>query len=243
MLGLALIGGAAACTKPTAVPTTSGDAVPSAGDDAHAAPVAASGESGRAVEVPQVGLREPPEAPAGVEPAEVEPAEVEWVESPLEADLDGDGKPETIAWSCGGKLSLRVGRARVREAYRLSEEMGCTAAVVALRPGEAARQLVVTIDEHEEVGPDLHFFYAYRGGKLEPLWSEKASVEVLVDGSWVTETSDCFDGTVCDGDPACVEAPGELVTTIGRHRWDGAAVTSEAHEERMAVSPGGCAEP
>jgi hypothetical protein len=173
------------------------------------------------------------------EPAEPEPAapqwpesaEVDWVESPLRADLDGDGKPESISWSCGGRLSIKVGRARVSEAYDVVEEHGCSAAVVTLRPGEAERQLVFAIDEHEEVGPDLCFLYAYRKGKLEQLWSDKVSLDFLVDGSWVTETSDCY------------EARGYIATLTGRHRWDGNDVTSEESEDRTPVQEGDCAEP
>lgn len=162
-----------------------------------------------------------------------ESAEVDWQESPLTADLDGDGVPEAIAWSCGqGPQTLRiaVGRAKTRVRYRVSELIGCIAAVVTLRPDEATRQLIFTIDEHEEVGPDLHFIYAYRGSKLALIWSGAANVDFLVDGTWVAETSDCDD------------ASGYLTTTT-RHRWNGAKVTSVVRQERTPVAPGGCADP
>lgn len=210
VLGLVL-GGSGACAKPAPV----GTAAPVVPPRASAAEGAATTEA------------EP--APAADElPAS---AEAEWVESPLEADLDGDGVAESIAWTCGGTLTLEVGRARLQEAYSLVEEQGCGAAVVALRPGGAARQLMIVIDEHDEVGPDLHLMVAYREGRLETVWSDRASVDVLVDGSWVTETHACYEGA------------GYLATYTGRHRWDGEAVTSEEDESRTPVEPGDCAEP
>jgi hypothetical protein len=163
-----------------------------------------------------------------------ESAEVDWQESPLEADLDGDGVPEAIQWSCGqGPQTLRiaVGRAKTRVKYRVSELIGCIAAVVTLRPDEATRQLIFTIDEHEEVGPDLHFIYAYRKAKLALVWSGTANVDFLVDGTWVAETSDCDD------------VAGYLTTTTSRHRWNGAKVTSVVKKDRTPVEPGGCADP
>ncbi len=168
----------------------------------------------------------------GGESGGIESAEVDWQESPLRADLDGDGAPEEIRWSCDLRtLRINVGRAKARASYSVSELIGCTAAVITLRPGEATRQLVVTIDEHDEVGPDLHFIYVYRRSRLERLWSAAASVDFLVDGSWVTQTSDCH------------EAAGVLVTDTRRHRWSGARVTSAASQVRTPVAPGDCAEP
>lgn len=163
--------------------------------------------------------------------AEPERVELEWESSSFEADLDGDGTPESITWSCGGTLVLRVGRAEVSEEYQLVEEMSCEAAVVALLPRGAARQLVISIDEHEEVGPDLVMLYAYRDGRLEALWSDKAAVEFLADGSWTTETSECY------------ESHGYRATWYGRHRWDGEDVASEEQEVRDPMEPGDCAEP
>lgn len=217
-LGIA-VGWSAACTKPLPTDGSTPARVASV-------PAAAAAESsGGATPVVE------PIEPEPIEPELPESAGVEWEESPLSVDLDGDGREESISWTCGGTLVLAVGRARSREAYQVSEEIGCSAAVVRLRPGEATRQLVLTIDEHEEVGPDLHFLYAYREGKLESLWSATAGVDFLMDGSWVTQTS------------RCDEARGYIATRIGRHRWDGEEVTSEESEERTPIEPGDCAEP
>lgn len=190
------------------------------------------------------GLAGTAEASAGAfKPSEAEPAsdeskaaepeevDVEWEDSPFQADLDGDGTPESITWSCGGTLVLTVGRAEVREEYQIVEEMSCGAAAVALVPRGATRQLVISIDEHEEVGPDLVMLYAYLDGSLELLWSDKAAVRFLSDGSWTTETSDCY------------ESHGYRATWYGQHRWDGQAVTSKEQEVRDPMEPGDCAEP
>lgn len=220
LLGFAILG-TAACGKRAAkaapISPDAGAAVnattePSASADAVAAPglVSATDESGS-------------EGPAKVE--------LEWDGPPLQADLDGDGAPESISWTCGGTLALTVGGAQSSEVYQLVEEMGCEGAVVALLPVGATQQLVISIDEHEEVGPDLYMLYAYREGRLEPVWSDKASVEFFADGSWTTETSDCF------------ETRGYRATWYGRHRWDGEEVTSEEQEVRDPVEPGDCIEP
>jgi len=225
MLGLAVCS-AMACSKPvlgnastlaSVENVPAGVSPPVMGDASEETASEASGGE------PAEALSEEPEAPAS--------AEVEWVDSPLQADLDGDGKPESISWTCGGTLGIRVGRARVSEAYHLVEERDCSAGLVVLQPSEATRQLVFTIDEHEEVGPDLHFLYAYREGKLEQLWTDKVTLDFLVDGSWVTETSECYEGA------------GYLETIAGLHRWDGATVTSEQSKSRTPVEPGDCAEP
>jgi hypothetical protein len=230
-----------ACTK--ALP--SDGATPSAGRIEPAAPVAAPVAALVAAPALLPGPTEPaPPAVPEVKSGHVvmgdgvsgldESAEVDWQESPLEADLDGDGVPEAIQWSCGPSpqtLRISVGRAKTRVKYRVSELIGCVAALVALRPDGSTRQLVFTIDEHDEVGPDLHFIYAYRGSRLERVWSGAASVDFLVDGTWVTETSDCD------------EASGYSTTTTSRHRWSGAKVATVIQKERTPVEPGGCDEP
>jgi hypothetical protein len=177
---------------------------------------------------------EPPpiaEPPAADEPVEVEAAELEWDVSPLHADLDGDGAAESIGWSCGAGLRLTVGRARARAAYQVSELIGCAAAVLTLRPDQATRQVVVTVDEHDEAGPDLHFIYSYERSRLKLVWSGAAGVEFFADGAWVSETSDCDD------------VAGYESTVRTRHRWDGVRVAREVSEERTPVAPGGCADP
>lgn len=213
LLGLAIVG-APACTKRAA-------------NEASAAPGMAEPSAGTPTRLPASDESEPVEP----EPVELEPVELEWEDSPFQADLDGDGTPESITWSCGGTLVLTVGRAEVREEYQIVEEMSCGAAVVALLPRGTTRQLMVSIDEHEEVGPDLVMLYAYRDGRLEALWSDKAAVEFRADGSWTTETSDCY------------ESHGYRATWYGQHRWDGNEVASEEHEVRDAVEAGDCAEP
>ncbi len=210
-------------------------ATPSAGRVSPAAPVVAP--------VAAPGGSDPA-PPAEIKPGHVvvgdgvsgldESVTVDWQQSPLEADLDGDGTSEVIQWSCGQApqtLRIEVGRAKTRVKYRVSELIGCAAALVTLRPEEATRQLVFTVDEHDEVGPDRHFIYTYRRSKLERIWSGAAHVDFLVDGTWVTETSDCDD------------ASGFITTTRSRHLWNGAKVASVVQKERTPVEPGGCADP
>ena len=183
---------------------------------------------------PQTPAPAPAPAPAQppAEPIAIESAELEWSSSPLRADLDGDGTPESIRWTCTAKeLRLEVNRARARERYGVADLIGCAAAVVELRPGEPTRQIMFTIDEHDEAGPDTHFLYAYRGAKLKRVWSESANLGVLVDGSWSSETYDCDD------------AAGYSTTTIARHRWDGAKVTTQREQQRTAIEAGACADP
>lgn len=175
-----------------------------------------------------------PATPAPATPPEPERADAEWVESPIEADLDGDGKPESIRFTCGSTLSVTIGRAKATEKVRISELVGCLGAVVDLRPGGAMRHVVFTVDEHEEVGPDTQFLFAYQAGKAKRIWSEVGDVTFFVDGSWVTESTDCDD------------AAGFITTTTRRHRLsDGGAtsVTTTERLERTAVAPGGCADP
>ena len=73
--------------------------------------------------------------------------------------------------------------------------------------------------------------YAYLDGSLELVWSDKAEVRFLADGSWTTETSDCY------------ESHGYRATWYGQHRWDGKDVASEEQEVRDPMEPGDCAEP
>lgn len=223
-----------ACTK--ALPNDA--ATPSAWRSEPAAPAGAPATAPEALPGPSEPAAPEPAA-AGSDgtvagdgvPDGDESAELDWQESPLRADLDGDGVPEEIQWSCDQSLRIAVGRAKTRVKYRVSELIGCAAAVVALRPDDAARQLVFTIDEHDEVGPDLQFIFTYRGSRLERLWSGAADIDIRVDGTWVTETSDCDD------------AAGYSTTTTVRHRWDGARVASVVRKERTPVEPGGCADP
>ncbi len=209
--------GGASPRRPRGAPATAPEALP--GPSEPAAPEALPGPS------------EPAAVAGDGVPDGDESAELDWQESPLRADLDGDGVPEEIQWSCDQSLRIAVGRAKTRVKYRVSELIGCAAAVVALRPDDAARQLVFTIDEHDEVGPDLQFIFTYRGSRLERLWSGAAAIDIRVDGTWVTETSDCDD------------AAGYSTTTTVRHRWDGARVASVVRKERTPVEPGGCADP
>jgi hypothetical protein len=212
LLGLALVGtpacGKRATQDASAAPGMAGTAEPSAGGSKKSE--SASDES---------------------KAAEPEEVDLEWEDSPFQADLDGDGTPESITWSCGGTLVLTVGRAEVREEYQIVEEMSCGGAVVALLPSGTTRQLMISIDEHEEVGPDLVMLYAYLDGRLELVWSDKAAVRFLADGSWTTETSDCY------------ESHGYRATWYGQHRWDGKDVASEEQEVRDPMGPGDCAEP
>ena len=219
-----------ACTKP--MPSDGPPPLDARAAPGPEAPVPASQEPAPEVPVPQAQTPAPAQPIAEPIAEPIESAELEWSSSPLRADLDGDGTPESIRWTCAAKdLRLEVNRARARERYDVADLIGCAAAVVELRPGEPSRQIMLTIDEHDEAGPDIHFLFAYRGAKLKRLWSESANLDVFVDGSWSSETYDCDD------------AAGYSTTTIARHRWDGAKVTTQLEEQRTAIEAGACADP
>ncbi|MBT8492560.1 MAG: hypothetical protein KJO07_05835 [Deltaproteobacteria bacterium] len=152
----------------------------------------------------------------------------DFVGSPLTADLDGDGKPETIAFECTPtRVEIKVGAARAREKVGISELVGCSAAVVQVGEGKT-KQLVVVPGEHEEVGPSDHFMYTFRSGKLRRIWSAVAEVTFLADRSWTTSNSDCDD-----------EAK-EWTTVTIVHRFDGQQVSSQSKTTKSPVDEDGC---
>lgn len=221
--------GLLACTKPAPNPQVASDLPPTSTTRAPTPSRAATPEP----TPPTTAAPDPQPTPEPQPPAEPDPerADVEWVDSPLQADLDGDGVAEPIRFTCGPDLRITVGRTKTKQTYRVSELIGCSAAIVTLRPGEPTRQVVFTIDEHEEVGPDLHFLYAYAHGKLERVWSDSGEIEFLLDGRWTSATYDCDD-----------VAGFSTITTL-RHRWDGTTVTSETQQQRTPIEPGACADP
>ena len=156
---------------------------------------------------------------------------LEFLPDKASADLDGDTKPERIAWTCGKKLSVTVGAARASAPLDISELIGCSAALVSLRPSNAARQLLIVADEHEEVGPDHQFLFSYDGTALTLIWSGVAALTFHKDGSWVGETTDCDD------------AKRVLRTTSRVMRWDGTSVKAKQSVATSPINAGDCAEP
>jgi hypothetical protein len=138
-------------------------------------------------------------------------------EEPFEADLDGDGRPESISWTCTvASAELRVGRAKYRGKLGFSDLIGCAVAVVDVDPDVAGSQLWLHADEHDEVGPNRNFLLREVGGKLEEIWVEDLEFELYVDGSWRTEASEC------------IEAQRLYRTTTTVWRWREARLVDDA---------------
>jgi hypothetical protein len=174
---------------------------------------------------------EPVEPPAAVpEPDEtdedeLEQAEVDLHEVPFDADLDADGQPEAISWTCSeASVELRVGRAKYRAKLGFADLIGCMVAVVDLDPDVDGSQLWLHADEHDEVGPNRNFLLRHAGGKLEEIWVEDLELEIYVDGSWRTEDSEC------------VESERLYRTTTTLWRWRAARVVEDAEVSTTPMS-------
>ncbi|MEX1361751.1 MAG: hypothetical protein AB1Z98_01395 [Nannocystaceae bacterium] len=123
---------------------------------------------------------------------EPELLDIELDDGPLEADLDGDGRVEAIAWTCSeDKTEITIGKATLEATLGFADLIGCSAAVVDLDPGRRGVQLWLLADEHEEAGPDRNFVLGYRRGKIQTLWVEELDFSPTTDGSWTTESYEC----------------------------------------------------
>jgi hypothetical protein len=210
-----LLGSTLACAHPSAAPTPELSSQP---------PELSSQPPELSPQPPRV------EAPVASTAPEPEPEEIElpYDDSPIEADVDGDGEPERIAWDCADPATLQVGAAKLTRALGQSEIVGCTLAVVALAPGSRERFVYYRSDEHEEVGPPTHILYRYRDATLVELWSGTGDLTLYDDGSWATVESSCFET--------------RWETEFTRNRWDGSGVV-ETVETESEPNEGGCDEP
>jgi hypothetical protein len=176
--------------------------------------------------VPEPAAPEPaapePVAPEPVESDEgdadeLEPFDAELHAEPFEVDLDADGRPESISWTCNNaSAELRVGRAKYSPKLGFADLIGCVVAVLDLDPDVPGNQLWLHADEHDEAGPNRNFFVRHAGGGIEVIWEEDSDFELFVDGSWRTEASEC------------VEAQRLYRTTTTVWRWREGRVVEEA---------------
>jgi len=160
-----------------------------------------------------------------------EELELDWKESPFQADLDGDGRPESIRYRCEPKLEVVVASSQATAPLGISELVGCQAAIVRLNPGSSRRQLLVVADEHEEAGPDSYFLYGYLGGVLAPVWFGSAEIVFFPDGRWVATEGECDD------------VSNQYRTTTTTMTWSGAKVVKSAKVSTEAVEAGSCDDP
>lgn len=155
-----------------------------------------------------------------------------YQDAAFDADLDGDGQPERVEFTCDPTIAIVVGEARAHADVQISELMGCAAAAVPLRAGSPARHVLVTAYEHEEVGPPEHAIFEVEGGAARAIWQGEGQLTVLRGGAWITDDTDCDWGR------------GAIVTTASLMQLtaDGdVATTEDVHEE--PVEPEACAEP
>ncbi len=155
-----------------------------------------------------------------------------YQEAAFDADLDGDGRPERVEFTCDPTIAIVVCEARATVDVQISELMGCYAAAVPLRPGSSTRHVLVTAQEHEEVGPPEHAIFEVDGAAARAIWQGEGALTVLRRGGWLTDDTDCDWGR------------GAIVTTASLMQLtaDGdVATTEDVHEE--PVEPEACAEP
>ena len=152
----------------------------------------------------------------------------DWHDGAFEADVDGDGKVETIEFGCEGKISVNVGGVRAEVPDTTSELMGCGAAAVATKVGQG-KQIVVVAYEHEEVGPPHYVMFAMDGGALGWVWQDAGEI-TFHQGGWKLSSTECLE-------------VGELVTTTKTMQWVGDTVDVSEDESREPIEPEGCAQP
>jgi hypothetical protein len=128
------------------------------------------------------------------EPEEPESIEVELRTEKFEADLDADGRTETISWTCSNDaVALSVGQAKYKAKLGFSDLIGCVVAIIDLDPEQPNKQLWLHADEHDEAGPNRNFFLHHGGAGVEEIWTNDLDFELFADGSWRTEASECDD--------------------------------------------------
>ena len=158
-----------------------------------------------------------------------EPLELDYHFDPFQADLDGDGRPELIEWTCDEtKVTLVIGKATFKAPLGFADLIGCSVCIVDLDPGRPGVQLWLSADEHEEAGDDRNFVLRYRRRKLQKLWVEDTGMyfDFYPDGSWRTEVTECDEA----------ERLSRTTTTVWR-LVDG-KVTREETSEATPLDPG-----
>jgi hypothetical protein len=126
-----------------------------------------------------------------------EPLELDEVCDGLEADLDGDGKPEAISWTCDEDDTLHqitIAGTRARHRLDVSNVMGCCASIVDLDAGRPGSELWFVADVHDEVGADGHWLLRFDGRRLVTVWRSDVHAEFFADGSWSTVDYECDAG-------------------------------------------------
>lgn len=135
---------------------------------------------------------EEPSRPEGAEDDdEPESLDLDFAFDSAKADLDGDGRPEKIEWTCTeARVTLAIGKAKFRAPLGFADLIGCGVAIVELPPSSEV-VLWLSADEHEEAGPDRNFILRYHRKKIRKLWVEDLDLDFYSDGSWRTESAEC----------------------------------------------------
>jgi hypothetical protein len=112
-----------------------------------------------------------------------------WAAEPVRADLDGDGKPETLAvqWDVDkGGFTLKVGSASVQAKTEDPNEGGLE--IVDLDSGDKWKDIAITTGQTD--GDHRVFLYGFDGKTLKPLGEVHALTEakgngIILSDSWM----------------------------------------------------------
>lgn len=163
--------------------------------------------------------------------------DIEWEDEAFAADLNADGRPEPISWSCGETFLLTVASAKVERTEKLVELRACSAAAFPIGPSteqnQASREhgVVFCLEEHDEVGPPHCFLYRLKGGALRELW--------------VPVGRPCFHGSgiIVSSSETCDAGRGVLEMRTEYLMWNGQGFDAKEMRAESPQIEGGCAEP
>ncbi len=162
---------------------------------------------------------------------------LDWEDEAFAADLNADGKPERISWTCGETFTLKIGNKKIKETEKLVELQGCSAAAFPVGPSTeqdtSSREhgVAFCLHDHDEVGPPHCFIYRLQSGDLDEIWAPIGRLSFHASGAIASEDEECYEGR------------GVLETTTQVLVWNGQAFDRKEMRLETPVSEGDCAEP
>ncbi len=162
----------------------------------------------------------------------------------FQADLDDDGKSESISFKCYmllptpagtesgdpvSVLKVNISEQIIHKKVSDADLIECRAASIATSPDAKIRHLIVVV-EHEDVSPS-NLLFAWRGGKPHLIWNGVGHLEFLANGSFALEV------------PNCNEADHELTTTTETMKWTGSEMKVDQSMTKSRVEQSGCSGP